>query len=532
MPFLDNLQSLRVLACVMAAVGACCAIAHADTGIVSWNAFSKQFIDAPTFNLLPLPGAVEYRAVVKYGDKTLSVASETPRISLSRIWSRVPRKAFSLTVEWVDKDGKIIQSETSARLRAPDWRGMREPAENWRAAADRNIEYLLDVAENGKATYREPGVPVFIWSCASPDVNSPNGAGVSYPCITINNYIWALTSHAASGGKHAKEAIKLARKCADWALKNRLPEDCALPLFPYSTIVNGQFGGAVEGTSVNLMRACWFAVGMVDIYAATKDGRYLDYAKHIANVAVKFQNPDGSFPYRLDPKTGKVIEQYACNAIEFTTLVDALEAHGYDRALAKASRRAVDWMVAYVCTTHHWQAAYEDVGAVQPYSNLSQMQALPLIRYLCKHRDEDPGYVKLAVSLNRWVEDQFVVFGPESDAYSVHIKGPQVFEQFICWAPMEGHTGNWIESLIALHKATGDKTYLEKAMAAGNAICAQQFDNGAFSTWSVRHLENGKTVPEKDPGGNWYNSNAFADRGLYVLDSYVRSEPVHRLLGK
>jgi hypothetical protein len=107
------------------------------------------------------------------------------------------------------------------------------------------------------------------------------------------------------------------------------------------------------------------------------------------------------------------------------------------------------------------------------------------------------------------------VYGP--------VKPPMVFEQFSWWHPFEGHTADWITALIELHRATGEREYLDKAQAAANAICAQQFSNGAFSTWGFRHYEKGKLVPDEDPGFNWYNCNARADRGLYELDAYVRS---------
>jgi len=58
-------------------------------------------------------------------------------------------------------------------------------------------------------------------------------------------------------------------------------------------------------------------------------------------------------------------------------------------------------------------------------------------------------------------------------------------------------------------------------MAAGNAICAQQFENGSFSTWGAHSWVNGKPVGE-DTGGNWYNCNAAAVAPLYDLDAYVR----------
>ena len=39
---------------------------------------------------------------------------------------------------------------------------------------------------------------------------------------------------------------------------------------------------------------------------------------------------------------------------------------------------------------------------------------------------------------------------------AIIVKRPVVLEQFVCYHPMDAHTGNWILSLLALHRASGD----------------------------------------------------------------------------
>lgn len=486
--------------------------------ITSWNAYSWQFIDAPVFRLLPIPETVEYRAVVRQGDKTCTVRAKTPRLDLAKIWRKLRTKKFSLTIEWVDKNGKIICSESRDRVKAPDFKGFNEPMDNWAAAADRNIAFLIDDATNSPAPYREPGVPAWIW-------NATRSHPTSYPCITINAMTWGFLGHVENQGPQSVEAMRLARVGADWVLEHRQPDSGALPLFPYSTVSKGKFGGNVEGDSVNLLRASWLAISFVDLYLVTQHEPYLTYARHIADTTVKFQNADGSFPYRLNPKTGAVVEQYTPTAMEFVELVEKLAPLGYDARRAMAAQRAVEWMLAYVCTTHNWKGTFEDVGEQKFYVNLSHFGAQQLIRYLCQHKDANPDYLPTAIRLNRWVEDQFVTFGPENEASPVRVKGPLLFEQFVCFWPMEAHAGNWIFSLIELHKATGKKVYLDKAKAAANAICAQQYPDGQFTTWG-RDYETG-ICPVDNHGdravNSWYNCNAYTDCALYKLTLYVKS---------
>ncbi len=480
--------------------------------ILGSNAFSKQFVDAPTFRLLPIPGVAEYRASIKQGTDEWTVSSTTPQVALDTIWDKVATAKFALTLRWIDAQGVVLREETSERAKAPDFEGFNEPAVDWSAAADRNIAYLIHESDhNTTAPYHEPGVPVWIWA-ATPKHEA------SYPCITINNVIWAFLAHIKNGGPQSDEAMRLARVSADWALDHCQPDSGALPRFPYSTITKGQFGGSVEGEAVNLLRASWFAMSFVDLYAATKHEPYLAYARHIADTTVAFQNADGSFPYRVNPKTGAVVEQYNCSVMEFVELVEKLEPYGFDARRAMAAQRALEWALAYVCTTNNWKAAYEDVGETRFYTNLSQMPAQQLIRYLCRHKNENQAYLPEAIRLNRWVEDQFVDFGPANASSPVRVKGPLVFEQFVCWWPMDGHTANWILSLIELHKATGERIYLDKAQAAANAICAEQYENGEFSTWG-RDYETGESPAKHD---NWYNAGAFSDWALYTLAQYVK----------
>lgn len=159
------------------------------------------------------------------------------------------------------------------------------------------------------------------------------------------------------------------------------------------------------------------------------------------------------------------------------------------------------------------------------FTNLSQMAAQPLIRYLCRHKDEDPDWLPLARTLNRWVEDQFVHFGPDNESAPRPARGPLVFEQFGCWHPMEAHTGNWLQSLIALHQASGEREYLDKARAAANAICYEQFPDGQFSTWSrAWPVDQSPAAIAGEIKKNWFNCNAMADAALYKLAAYAKNK--------
>jgi hypothetical protein len=486
--------------------------------IASWNRFSRRFIDPPLFELVGCPGATKYVGLLKArSGESFKVESAQPRIDLSGIWANVPHGAFQLILEVHGEHGILASGTREKIFKAWDWQGDDGKAMDWAAAADKNIAFLIDAAAHAAAPYQEPGVPAWVWSSAGPEPENPEGRSDAYPAAQMPYYIWAFLAHAEQKRPQAEEALRLATRCGDWLLTHRHSESGRLPLFPFSTIGGGKFEGGQEGKAVNLMRASDTAAGLIDLYRVTRQVAYLDYATHIADATIKFQRHDGSFPYRVDPATGRIVEDYTCRAIDFVKLVDALEPYRPDAHRAYAARRAINWMLAYPVATRHWQGAFEDVDEKLPFENLENAAALQLIRYLCRHGQENPQYLPIARKLNRWVEDQFVVFKPDETIGDLQIPVPQVLEQYACWNAMETHTANWIDALISLHQASGDADYLNKARAAANAICASQFPNGEFSTWG----HDPATGKRGSRHSNWYACNARASQVLYRWHNYM-----------
>jgi hypothetical protein len=112
-----------------------------ESRIISWNSHSRQFIDPPAFQLLPLARTVRYRAIAEQGERSWQVESPHPWLDLSPIWDKVPLKSFKLTFQWLGADEKVLAEEHSWRVKAPDWQGLNESSEDWAGAADRTIAY-------------------------------------------------------------------------------------------------------------------------------------------------------------------------------------------------------------------------------------------------------------------------------------------------------------------------------------------------------------------------------------------------------
>ncbi|WP_428939241.1 hypothetical protein [Fontivita pretiosa] len=383
--------------------------------IAGWNRFSPRFIDPPVFELVARPGARRYIGIIEQNGQRHEIASVQPRIDLRQVWPKLAHDWFTIALGIETSQGTTLGPATR-RFRAWDWQGFDGQREDWAAAADRNIAFLIHAAEHAVAPYREPGVPVWIWSSAGPEPEkgNPQGRGDAYPAAHQPVFIRAFLAHARNERPYRKEAMRLTNFVGEWLLTHRHPPTGKLPLFPYSTIGMGKYEGGNEGAAVNITRACRTAEGMVDWYRATGREDALEYAIHIADTVMQFQRHDGSLPYRIEPATGAVVEDYTCDVINFTVLVEMLEQHRPDAKRAFAARRALDWTLAYPVTTNHWQGAFEDVREKRPFENLGNMGTILLICYLCRHADENPDYLPIARRLNRWVEDQFVIFRPDA----------------------------------------------------------------------------------------------------------------------
>ena len=174
-------------------------------------------------------------------------------------------------------------------------------------------------------------------------------------------------------------------------------------------VEDGCAGGGKEGNSITLFRSAMVGEAMIDLWEAFGDERCFEYAKHLGQVLLRLQRADGSWPYRVSPRDGAVVQEYTSDMTGPARLLAKLEAIDPDPAYGDARRRAIGWMLDNPVRTRHWQGQFEDFGENAPYENLEHLDADELVRYLVWFRDEIPDALDIALDVHRWVEDQFVV---------------------------------------------------------------------------------------------------------------------------
>ena len=489
-----------------------------------WNVYSSRYVNYPVWTWEPIQGAAAYIIQLAHADdiKAQSFRINTPEYNMEKYWPDIPTGAIDMIAWAVDSGDKPLCSAWRKRFyKSPGFDGKGQEPINWKESIDRAMAYLLAPARD-KVEDFEGDMPRSCWSSCEESISGQRRL-MAFPALHHPSFIFAYLDYVQQfpQSKHTPVALKQARQYGDWLLKNRLPADWRCGLFPFSTIQQGKTEGYIEGKNITLFRAGRVGEAMVALYKQFKDEGYLNYALHIANTFVSLQRPDGSWPYRVNPRDGKVVEDYTSNAVSPARLLGMLENIKPDEKFAASRKLAIDWVLENPVKTRLWQGMYEDIGARIPYQNLEHWDTNEMIRYLAYYHSNDSSSVKIMESLNRYIEDQFVIWQQGDKCISDHCPTPTVMEQYTCYKPMEVHTGMWIMSLIALHRSTGTKEYLTKAINAGNSIVSAQQKNGAYSTWGFdTRFERPLLTMD------WPGCNAVALSALLQLNHYVKSLPV------
>jgi hypothetical protein len=485
-----------------------------------WDRYAPRLIYGTRLEWTPIAKATKYRVhVASPREELLRTEVKTPAFDLRPGWSELPFGRLDCFVEALDENGREVCfcSPVLSFHKAPGFGGERQTPLDWRGAVRRNIEYLLAPARDGLRDY-ERDLPRYIWSATE---YGPTGVRwpqrIAYPALHFPIYIHAFLKFAQRlpHDPLAPDCRRHARLIGDWLLDHRQPADYACSLFPFSTIENGRYTGQVEGKAITLFRAAHVGEAMLLLHSTFSEPVYLAYARHLADVFVKLQRPDGSWPYRVDPQTAAVVEEYTSAAILPARLMRLLEALEPNPVYAAARERAERWVLAHPVRTHLWQGQYEDVTPQESYRNLQNWDTNAAIQYLLHDRRDAARHLQTAAALNEYIENLFVLWQREDGPVVQQCPTPVVLEQFVCYHPMECHTGNWILSLLALHQASGDNMYLSKAIAAANAIVLAQQDYGALSTWG-HDVRFGRQV-----GDIWYGTNACGAVALLCIDDYL-----------
>jgi hypothetical protein len=469
-----------------------------------WNAMTKQrFMHPPVIQYRSIEGATSYRCSITWkgaAGALRTLESASPEFDLAKVWDDLPPSGpFQITAEALDREGKVLATVTSSCQRMASFEGPYRPAKSsYDEAGAKTVAWLLKLNDQALADK----------FAKKRDLNSPGDT--KYLVVFYSAYIRLLTTYVClhPQGEFAGQALAASKKYGQALLDSSTHADWVYANVPRShTPRIFQVGrGGMAGEAY------------LSLYDVTHDQVWLDASVRIADALKKNQLPDGRWPFRVDPQTGKVLEDYTSDQAEAILLLDDLIQKYHQNGLQETLDRAVQWMLENPCKTFLWQQQWDDVALYDPYQNLEWYDAMLFSEYLLRHATNQNHYEALAEKLARYIEDQFVEWEPVGNEVA-----PGVREQYKCYYVIDAHSAFYIRLCMDFYTKTHDEIWLKKARAMADTLSALQNPDGYYPTW-MRFKSRDATGAGKDVNYDavWPNCSSYDGEILMRLAEYLK----------
>ena len=452
-----------------------------------WNINASQFTFVPSFQFPFIQYCDKYRfTAVDRNGKEHTFDADKPTASLAPIWADIPTGFVTLKVETVGKISQkpqhLIGARTFFKSEPFPGRDAYPPkARSYREASQMAFRYAF---ENDMSrhwlTHRTP---------------KPDYAHNVYPSKTVSSLIRGMIRYADLSPERSEQAMKLACNAADYLLSIRFPAGHPMEGLPptYSfdgldaAVVN-DVARAAQGLKDTVMMIYPVEVGLafLALADATKDEKYFRAAMVIADFYKNNRTPKGSWYLVYDSNTGKPLKDALCIDFQFVDFFRELYEITKDEEWKKLSEDYLFFITETCLKEYKWDGQFEDSLVAGNYRNLSHGAANALIGYLAKNKKGDAESIEIAKDLIRFVEDQFVVWGEFaywSEAKMDERHTPGGLEQYDCYRPIDASTATILRAFKNMYQYTGNRLYLEKAMALADLLTRRQDDDGRFPTF-------------------------------------------------
>jgi len=182
---------------------------------------------------------------------------------------------------------------------------------------------------------------------------------VSYPAFHHALMIRTFIGYSKYAGD--KRALDQAVALADWNIAHSTPADWPYAGLPWSTFHEKKPGGFRDKSGLMPDKAAIMALAYLELYDATGEKRFLNAATVIGRSLAARQRPNGTWPFRVDPKTGEVIEDYSSSVIYAVLLFEALDKRSGTENFLSNRDRAWNWLVAGPIKNKDWRGFFEDL---------------------------------------------------------------------------------------------------------------------------------------------------------------------------
>ena len=255
-------------------------------------------------------------------------------------------------------------------------------------------------------------------------------------------------------------------------------------------------------------KICMVAIGYIEYSNFTGKTEYFARAEEMTKLILEQIKPGDEnkspLPFRVNLKTGEVLDPYCSNMILVIRLFDLIsknELCTLDKEQIAEKRELLwNWIITYPMQNYKWSGYYEDV--VSNYDNLNQQNPMETARYILKHPEIDPDYKEHIPALIAWVENRF----GQTKRYGA----TSIREQDGCFQEMSSHTARYASIVAKWFGVCLDEKVREEARATF-ALATYS----AYNKYSENHMSINYTGLEYvEP---WF-SDSYWDYLPHILD--------------
>jgi len=263
--------------------------------------------------------------------------------------------------------------------------------------------------------------------------------------------------------------IELARHPLDHLIAESTPADYLWARVPYASADNsGHYqGGSHEGIDgIEPDKVAQAAVGYLRFYKLTGEEKYLNEAIHCAKVLAEKIRPGDElhspWPFRINAKTGKILEEYTSEVLWPIVLFDELSAMGLDQEgdFSRARKIAWDWLMKYPMKNNRWKGYFEDVIRDPLNWNRDQYTPGEVARFIMRHPELDPNWKTDVPALLAWIKKTL------EDDSAKWLGATAIREQRFCMQIASSHTARYASLNAMWYAISGDETCREEALRA------------------------------------------------------------------
>ena len=254
-------------------------------------------------------------------------------------------------------------------------------------------------------------------------------------------------------------------------------------------------------------KICMVALAYLNYYRFTGEKQYFDKAESITRTVFKHckkgSATESPLPFRVNLKTGQILDPYCSNMILPVQLIDELMEFdtSIDRQeLLSKKDILIKWMMEYPMKNNMWSGYYEDV--VSNFMNLNQQNPMETARYILKNPTVDPEYKKHIPALIDWVYHRFGV--------TKRYGATSIMEQDGCFKEMSSHTARYASIVAKWYGVCLDEKVREEARASFALASYSAYNQYSKDSLAINYTGIGYIEP-------WF-SDSYWDYLPHILD--------------